>query len=70
MWWPSPQAIETELIVKTTEEGYEFMAPDNSECGEWIRYWNQTEAHREFFNAEYNRILLAALEKAEQREIE
>jgi hypothetical protein len=48
MWWPSPKAFD-QLEVTETETGFEFSAPDDSECGNWLSYFSQTEElHQEF----------------------
>ena len=51
MWWPHPDAFD-DLTVTDTEEGFELSAPDDSECGFWIGYYNSTqELHEEFETA-------------------
>ncbi len=44
MWWPSPEAFE-DLTVEDAEHGFDLSAPDDTECGEWLAFWNQDEAH-------------------------
>ena len=56
MWWPSPLAFE-DLIVEDTEHGFELSAPNDTECGEWIAFWNQDEAHHLIFEREFTAIL-------------
>jgi hypothetical protein len=55
-WWPSPEAFE-DLKVEDTETGFTLEAPDNSECGDWLAYWNQTEEHHELFEKEFIKCL-------------
>jgi hypothetical protein len=47
-WWPNPGAFD-DLTVEDTEEGFALEAPDDTECGEWLAYWNQTPDHIECF---------------------
>ena len=49
MWWPSPEAFE-DLGVNDIETGWELTAPDDTELGAWLAFWNQDEAHRKVFN--------------------
>ena len=55
-WWPSPEAFEN-LTVEDTEEGFALEAPDDTECGEWLAYWNQTPDHIECFTEAFNESL-------------
>jgi hypothetical protein len=55
-WWPSPEAFEN-LTVEDTEEGFALEAPDDTECGEWLAYWNQTPDHIECFTETFNETL-------------
>lgn len=56
MWWPSPEAFDS-LIVEDAEHGFDLSAPDDSECGEWLSYWNQDEEHHKFFEQEFTEVL-------------
>lgn len=56
MWWPSPQSFD-DLIVEDAENGFTLSAPDDTECGEWLAYWNQDEAHHEAFESAFTQIL-------------
>ena len=47
-FWPSPEAFD-DLTVEDAEEGFTLIAPDDTECGEWLAYWNQSPEHIEFF---------------------
>lgn len=57
MWWPSPEAFDV-LVVEDVENGFDLSAPDDSECGLWLSYWNQSEEHREFFSKEFTKVLI------------
>jgi hypothetical protein len=57
MWWPSPEAFE-DLTVEDAKRGFDLLAPDDTECGEWLAYWNQDEAHRALFEKEFTSVLL------------
>jgi hypothetical protein len=66
MWWPSPEAFK-DLTVTDTEEGWDLEAPDDTELGEWLAFWNQDEAHHRVFNEAFVGALLKhALETLEQ----
>jgi len=56
MWWPSPEAFE-DLVVEDAETGFTLSAPDDTECGEWLTYWNQDEEHHKAFEGEFIRVL-------------
>ena len=55
-WWPNPGAFD-DLTVEDTEEGFTLEAPDDTECGEWLAYWNQTPDHIECFTEEFTKVL-------------
>jgi hypothetical protein len=61
-WWPSPEALDV-LSVEDTEEGFTLVAPDDTECGEWLAFWSQTEEHHELFEREFTKSLLDYLDK-------
>ena len=60
-FWPSPEAFD-DLIVEETEEGFTLTAPDDTECGEWLGYWNQTPEHLELFTEEFIKTLTSHIE--------
>jgi hypothetical protein len=62
MWWPSPEAIES-LFVEDAENGFILSAPDNTECGAWLQYWNQTEEHQKIFEEAFVEMLRSYLNK-------
>lgn len=64
VWYPSQKAFE-ELTITETEEGFEFSAPDESECAKWLAYYNSTEELQEEFSAEIIKALENYLDKAE-----
>lgn len=41
MWWPSVSALK-DLTISENEEGLLFDAPDGTECGDWLAYFNET----------------------------
>ena len=61
-WWPSPAAFD-DLDVEEVEEGFTLSAPDDSECGEWLAFWNQSPEHLELFTKEFTKNLLNYLEE-------
>jgi hypothetical protein len=60
-WWPSPEAFD-DLTVEDAEEGFTLEAPDDTECGEWLAYWNQTPDHVECFTEAFTENLRNYLE--------
>jgi hypothetical protein len=56
MWWPSPSALD-DLTVKDAEHGFDLLAPDDTECGEWLAFWTQDEAHHKVFEDEFIAVL-------------
>jgi hypothetical protein len=48
-WWPHPDSF-SELTVNDSENGFELVAPDDSEVGQWISYYNSSDELREEFN--------------------
>ena len=63
MWWPHPDAFD-ELTVTDTEEGFELSAPDGSECGLWLGYFNRTEELQKEFETAFVQILREAVVKS------
>ena len=55
-WWPHPEAFQ-DLTVEDTEEGFTLSAPDNTECAEWLSYWDQDEAHHRIFEDMFIQVL-------------
>jgi hypothetical protein len=55
-FWPSPEAFD-DLTVEDTEEGFTLTAPDETECGEWLAYWNQSPEHIELFTGAFTEAL-------------
>ena len=55
-FWPSPEAFD-DLTVEDAEEGFTLIAPDDSECGEWLAYWNQSPEHIELFTEAFTQAL-------------
>ena len=48
-WWPSLEAFD-DLTVEEIEDGFSFIAPDDTECGAWIAYFNETPERQELFS--------------------
>jgi hypothetical protein len=55
-WWPHPDAFQ-DLTVEDAEHGYVLSAPDDTECAEWLSFWDQDEAHHKVFEDEFIRVL-------------
>ena len=55
-WWPHPDAFE-DLTVEDTDKGFTLSAPDDTECAEWLAYWDQDEAHHKIFEDEFIQVL-------------
>ena len=60
-FWPSPEAFD-DLTVEDAEEGFTLIAPDDTECGEWLAYWNQSPEHVELFTEAFTANLRNYLE--------
>ena len=60
-WWPSPEAFD-DLTVEDAEEGFTLIAPDDTECGEWLAHWNQSPDHIECFTEAFTENLRSYLE--------
>jgi hypothetical protein len=56
-WWPTPSAFD-DLVVEENEQGFTLSAPDDTECGEWLAHWNQSEEHQEIFNQAFTDVLM------------
>jgi hypothetical protein len=67
MWWPSPEAFDN-LTVEDAETGFTLSAPDNTECGEWLAHWNQTEEHQKVFNEAFNDSLKSYLSNVKSQD--
>ena len=55
-WWPDPSAFE-DLTVEDAEQGFTLIAPDDTECGEWLAHWNQSPEHIELFTEAFTEAL-------------
>ena len=64
-WWPNPGAFD-DLTVEDTEEGFTLEAPDDTECGEWLAYWNQSPEHIELFTEKFTQALKNNLDFLEE----
>ncbi len=58
---PSLAALD-DLTVTETEDGLEFSAPPETECGDWLGYWDSSPDLREEFSSLIKQILLDRLE--------
>ena len=64
-WWPSPEAIQ-DLVVEDVEGGFDLSAPDDTECGAWLSYWNQTPEHVQTFSDAFTEMLRTHLDTLEE----
>ena len=55
-FWPSPEAFD-DLTVEDAGEGFTLIAPDDTECGEWLAHWNQSPEHIELFTEAFTEAL-------------
>jgi hypothetical protein len=62
MFWPHPDALN-DLEVEETENGFDLSAPDDTECGEWLKHYSSTEELRLEFQAEFINALITHIEK-------
>ena len=58
---PSLAALD-DLTVTETEDGLEFSAPPETECGHWLGYWDSSPELREEFSSLIKQTLLDRLE--------
>ena len=56
IWWPHPAALDA-LNVIETEEGFDLEAPEGTECGDWLAYFNETEERKEIFSRAFIQML-------------
>jgi hypothetical protein len=56
-WWPHPDSF-SEVVVEDTEEGWSLNAPDESEAGQWLAYYNSTEELHAQFTQELTKALM------------
>jgi len=56
-WWPHPDSF-SEIVIEDTEEGFTFSAPNESEAGHWLAYYNSTEELQAQFNEEFKKALM------------
>jgi len=56
-WWPHPDSF-SEIVIEDTEEGFTFSAPNESEAGQWLAYYNSTEELQAQFNKEFKKALM------------
>jgi hypothetical protein len=56
-WWPHPDSF-SEIVVEDTEEGFALNAPDESEAGQWLAYYNSTEELQAQFSQELTKALI------------
>jgi hypothetical protein len=64
-FWPSPEAFD-DLTVEDAEEGFTLTAPDDTECGEWLAYWNETPERIECFTEAFTQALKNNLDILEE----
>jgi hypothetical protein len=60
-WWPHPDALQ-DLTVEDAEEGFTLSAPDDTECGDWLSYWNQSPEHLQVFSDAFTEALKTHLD--------
>ena len=49
IWYLSPGALD-DLTVTENEDGFEFSAPEGTECAAWLGHYDSTDELREEFN--------------------
>ena len=64
IWWPHPSAFD-DLTVEETETGFEFSAPDGTECAAWLEYFMETPERHAAWEAEILASLSAYLHHLE-----
>lgn len=61
IWWPHPSAFD-DLTVEETETGFEFSAPDGTECAAWLAYFTETPERHAAWEAEILRSITQLIE--------
>ena len=66
IWWPHPSALD-DLSVSFTdhEDGsatIHLSAPDDTECADWLSYFNETEERKAAFERAFIQSLLDQIE--------
>ena len=69
IWWPSPEAFE-DLTVEDAEHGFDLSAPDDTECGDWLAFWSQDEAHHAVFEKEFTEVLRNSANRVLENHVE
>ena len=67
-WWPNPDAFY-EVVVEDTKEGWSLSAPDESEAGQWLAYYNSTEELHAQFTQELTKALMNHVKHYDTQEI-
>ena len=62
IWWPHPSAFDDLSVeFEDTEDGGSLIhlsAPDDTECAEWLAYFQETPERQAAFEREFMRTLL------------
>lgn len=66
-WWPHPDSF-SELTVEDSENGFELSAPDGSEIGQWLSYYNSSDELRAEFNIEVINAIKNLINKYDSQE--
>jgi hypothetical protein len=67
-WWPSLKAFD-DLTIEDTEEGFALNAPNESEAGQWLAYYNSTEELKAQFSQELTKALIERVKHYDTIEI-
>jgi hypothetical protein len=51
------------LHVEETPGGFQFSAPPNSECGNWLSYWAENEKRKKVFSREIMKAIMTQIEE-------
>ena len=60
-WWISLEAFD-DITVEDTEEGFALNAPNESEAGQWLAYYDSTEELKAQFTQELMKALMDRVE--------
>jgi len=64
MKWPTPESFKDLTILELPNGGgFEFSAPEGTECANWLNHYNQTEELKKEFCKLIINAILAYIEK-------
>lgn len=62
---PDPSILD-DLTVTEIEDGFQFSAPDGTQCAAWLSYWDSTDELRKEFSEMIVSALQTSLDEVQQ----